>query len=76
MDYVARLQSLSSTQFKEITPKKEQVKEYEFKSGKLRVYLFKTLDGKIIVSGGFKNTQKQDIEHFRQIKQMYLSEEK
>ena len=73
MDLVANLQSLPETKFKDITPVKETVKEYEFKSKNLRAYAFhikKT--GKIVAYWGFKNSQKKDIVKFRSIKKQYL----
>ena len=73
MDLVSNLRLLPDTKVKDITPKKELIKEYEFKSRNLRVYAFKTDDGKIIVSGGFKTDQKRDLAHFRRIKKSYLS---
>lgn len=73
MDLVANLQSLPETKFKDITPAKETVKEYEFKSKNLRAYAFhikKT--GKIVAYWGFKNSQKKDIVKFQSIKKQYL----
>ena len=73
MDQVAQLKMLPQTKFKDITPKKESVKEYEFKTKHLRVYVFhmeKT--GKIVAYGGYKNSQKDDIPKFRSYKSRYL----
>jgi putative component of toxin-antitoxin plasmid stabilization module len=70
---IADLKSLPQTKFKDITPKKENNKEYEIKTHHLRVYLFhdkKT--GRIIVCGGKKGTQKSDIKYFRKIKKEYF----
>ena len=53
MNQVSQLKMLPQTKFKDITPNKESVKEYEFKSKHLRVYAFhleKT--GKIVAYGG------------------------
>ena len=73
MDLVANLQSLPKTKFKDITPAKENVKEYEFKSKNLRVYAFHIKQtGKIVAYWGFKNSQKRDIVKFRSIKKQYL----
>jgi putative component of toxin-antitoxin plasmid stabilization module len=73
MDLVANLQSLPKTKFKDITPPKETVKEYEFKSKNLRVYAFHIKQtGKIVAYWGFKNSQRKDIEKFRSIKRQYL----
>jgi len=73
MNQVSQLNMLPQTKFKDITPNKESVKEYEFKSKHLRVYAFhmeKT--GKIVAYGGYKNTQKDDIPKFRSYKSRYL----
>jgi hypothetical protein len=73
MNQVSQLKMLPQTKFKDITPKKETVKEYEFKSKHLRVYAFhieKT--GKIVAYGGYKNTQKEDIPKFRSYKSRFL----
>lgn len=59
MEAVSNNQSLPNTKFKEITPKKEKVKEYEVKTKHLRLYLIKHPDGKIVILGGYKNTQKK-----------------
>ena len=73
MNQVAQLKMLPKTKFRDITPAKEDVKEYEFKSKHLRVYAFhieKT--GKVVAYGGYKNTQKEDIPKFRSYKNRYL----
>ncbi|MGD2034172.1 MAG: hypothetical protein PVF73_03890 [Bacteroidales bacterium] len=72
MEFVANGESLPATKFKDITPKKKKIKEYEFKSKNLRVYAIKKEKGKIIILGGFKNRQKRDIRKFRSIKQRYI----
>ncbi len=73
MDLVSNLERLPSKKFKNITPKKELIKEYEFKSKNLRVYVFHLeKSGKIVARWGFKNTQKKDIMQFRSIKKQYL----
>ena len=73
MDYVANLGRLPKTQFRPLTPKKEYVKEYEFKTKHLRVYaIHEEKTGKIIICGGYKKDQKKDIKHFRSIKRQYL----
>ena len=73
MNQVSQLKMLPQTKFKDITPNKETVKEYEFKLKHLRVYAFhieKT--GKIVAYGGYKNTQKDDIPKFRSYKSRFL----
>ncbi len=74
MDHVANLNKrLPKKKFKNITPSKENIKEYEFKSKHLRAYAFhleKT--GKIVTVWGYKNRQKKDIKKFRSIKKHYI----
>lgn len=73
MDLVANLNRLPKEKFRDITPKKQTVKEYEFKTRHLRLYAIhieKT--GKVIVLGGYKNTQKSDIPSFRSLKSQFL----
>ena len=73
MDLVANLNRLPKEKFRDITPKKQTVKEYEFKTKHLRLYVIhieKT--GKVIVLGGYKNTQKSDISSFRSLKSQFL----
>ena len=74
MNLVAELRMIPKEKFKDITPEKDKVKEYEFKSKHLRVYVFhleKT--GKIVTWCGFKNTQQDDISNFRSIKRRFLN---
>lgn len=73
MNHVANLQSLPKEKFKDITPEGEVDKEYEFKSGDLRVYAIKKLNGKVIVFCGHKNSQDQDIRRFRSIKKTFIA---
>ncbi|MFZ1676726.1 MAG: hypothetical protein WAT91_05605 [Saprospiraceae bacterium] len=72
MEYLGNSGLLPETKFKNITPVKESVSEYEFKSKHLRMYAIQKTGGKIIVLGGFKNSQKKDIIRFRAIKKAYL----
>ncbi len=65
---------LSKEKFRDITPKKEAVKEYEIKAPNLRVYLIEhTHSGKIIIFAGRKTTQDKDITKFRNLKAEYLA---
>lgn len=71
MNYVSNLMTLPYQKFH---PLNNGDREYEFKSGDLRVYCFhleKT--GKIIAWGGFKNSQSEDIIQFRALKKRYLT---
>jgi len=73
MQEIAEGKVLPKEKFKDITPKKEIVKENEIKTRDLRVYLFHRVNtGKVIVCGGKKSTQKSDIRHFRNLKKAYL----
>lgn len=72
MEYVANNKTLPQNKFKDITPKKQKIKEYEFKSKHLRIYAIQQTNGKIIVLCGFKNNQKEDINKFRSLKKQYL----
>lgn len=65
---------LPKEKFRNITPKKELVKEYEIKTRHLRVYLFhEEKTGRIIVFGGKKTPQDKDIKHFRRLKREYFN---
>ena len=75
MDQVANMQLLPANKFRDITPTKDAVKEFEIKTPDLRIYLIKEL-GHIIILGGKKNTQADDIKKFRSIKQRYLQSKK
>ena len=73
MEQVANLRSLPDTKFRELKGSKEGVKEYEFKTKNLRLYVTKHPEsGKIVVMGGYKNSQKKDINSFRNLKKNYL----
>ena len=52
--------------------KKDRIKEYEFKSKHLRVYGIKAPTGSIIILGGYKTTQKNDINKLKRIKTEYI----
>ena len=73
-DHAANQLPLPKNKCKDITPKKEDVKEHEFKTRHLRAYSFQDKGtGKIVVCAGTKNTQKSDIKHFRKLKKEYLN---
>ncbi len=77
MEAYANLQMLPGSRFKELKrPKSDKIKDYEIKSGKHRVYLYKDSNGGIVVFGGSKNTQKSDIKRMRQIKNDYIKSHK
>ncbi len=72
MDEVAKGNGVSKQQWKDVTPAKELIKEYEIKAGDLRVFAIKIYNGKLIILGGFKNQQKSDFKRFRSLKKQYL----
>lgn len=75
MDLVSNLKTLPKTKFREITPKKENIKEYEIKSKHIRVYLFHVENsGKIVAYWGLKKNQKENIISFRKIKKEYIDQ--
>lgn len=72
LEFASNGEKLPITHFRDITPENEKIKEYEIKTKHLRIYAIKKDNGKIIVLGGFKNSQKKDINKFRSIKKRYL----
>lgn len=75
MDQLARMERLPVQKFRDITPRKETIKEFEIKTPDLRIYLIKE-EGHIIILGGMKSKQGNDIRVFRSIKQRYLQSKK
>lgn len=75
MNEVANNRLLPKTKFRDVTPQKEKVKEYEFKDGDLRVYAISKPGGKIVILGGCKNRQEKDFRTFRSLKAQYLKQE-
>ena len=70
---VSNNKSLPQEKFRNITPKNDNITEYEIKTKHLRVYLFhEKHTGKIIISGGKKTSQAKDIKHFRKVKKLYF----
>jgi hypothetical protein len=78
MNLVAELRVfLPKTKFRDITPSKDKIKEYEFKSDHLRVYAFHLeMTGKIVAYWGYKNNQDKDIKKFRSIKKLFIETQK
>lgn len=70
----AQLQRLAPSKYKELSGA-GPIKEFEFRSRNLRVYLFKLAGGKVIVLGGHndKKQQKQDIARLRRLKEEYCN---
>ncbi len=73
MDFVANGISLPQTKFREIKGDKINTKRYELKSKHLRVYLLNQPGGKMVVMGGYKNTQETDIRQFNSIVKEFTS---
>jgi hypothetical protein len=73
MDLIANGKSLPKTKFREIKGGKISAKRYEFKSKHLRIYAFSQPGGKIVVLGGYKNTQEADIRHLNSIVKDYIT---
>ena len=73
MNSVANLQSLPRTKYHFYDEGKDGVREFEFKTKHLRVYGITKKNGKIIILGGTKASQKADTTKFRSIKIKYLS---
>ncbi len=72
MQQVSELKTLPQEKHKDITPKNDLVKEYEIKTKHLRIYMFHDKEnGRLVVTGGKKTSQKSDIRHFRNIKKAY-----
>jgi hypothetical protein len=72
MNRKANLQPLNEKQFRDITPQRETVKEYEFKYQDLRAYGIKIPNEVLILVGGYKNQQPDDLRTFRSFKKQYL----
>lgn len=75
MERVANNEHVSGEKYHELEdrPKNDPYKDYEFKHGDLRVYAIKDSVGKIIIFGGFKNSQKKDIRKMRALKINYFN---
>jgi len=73
MNFVANGSLLPKTKFREVKGDKIKTKRYEFKSEHLRVYVFNQPGGKMVVMGGYKNTQEADIRQFNSIVKEFTS---
>jgi hypothetical protein len=74
IDYVSRGEKVPDSKFKELKrDKKDKIKDYEFRSRNLRVYVIKDSLGKVIVLGGYKSNQTSDLKRLRRIKKEYLN---
>lgn len=72
MEYFGDGKRLPGTKCKDITQAKDIIKEYEFKSKHLRVYAIQLIKKKLVIIGGYKNSQPQDIKKFRSLKKHFL----
>jgi len=78
MGYVADLKydRLDTTKYRELTGRKagDPYKDYEIKTKNLRLYFFKDESkGQIVVFGGTKDSQDEDIKRMRVIKHRYFN---
>jgi hypothetical protein len=75
MNDLANLKPLGK-KYKDVTPDKELIKEFELKTNDLRAYGIKDEKGNIIILGGKKSTQHEDYKTFRSVKKRYLESKK
>lgn len=65
---------IPETKFKRLKGSVGSSDEYEIKTKDLRVYIFReNQTGNIIIWGGRKSAQAEDIHQFRRIKQLYIN---
>lgn len=76
MNFIATGQSLPKTKFREIKGGNIQTKRYEFKSKYLRIYAFNKPNGKVVVLGGYKQTQENDINKLNAIVKEYIKSQR
>lgn len=72
MERISRNLPTPPDKFKPISDNHSLANEYEVKTKDLRIYLFRDRTGAIVVSGGKKSTQKQDINRFKNLTNEYL----
>lgn len=76
MGYIADLKydRLDKTKFRELSgrDKNDAHKDYEIKTKHLRLYFFKDVNGQVVVLGGTKGEQGEDIKRMRAIKKEYF----
>lgn len=76
MNFVAEGKSLPKTKFREIKGGNINTKRYEFKSKHLRIYAFHKPNGKVVVLGGYKQTQDNDIKKLNAIVKEYITSQR
>lgn len=70
-----RPKRLPKTRFRKLEISKVKCKVYEAKSGSIRIYLFHDEgNGRVIVTGGKKDDQKEDIESLKTTIKAYYGE--
>lgn len=72
MNYVANGQSLPETKFRIIKGNSSSLKQYEFKSKHLRIYVCPTHGGKLVIMGGYKKNQTSDLSKLKKLAKDYL----
>ncbi len=76
MDLVANLHYMPKSKYRELKGrrKSDKVKDFEIKKDDIRIYLFKDQSGNIVVFGGFKRNQTEDITRLRRIKSEFVNQ--
>lgn len=72
MEIVANLRPLPESKFHPYSDGKDGVREFEFKTKHLRVYVIEEVGGKIVILGGKKANQNKDQVKFRRLKKGYI----
>lgn len=72
IEHAANGNSLPNTKMRKYGGNKDGVTEYEFKSKHLRVWAIQQPHKKIVVLGGFKNSQANDESAFWALKKQFL----
>lgn len=73
MELKANGTPLPKKKFNEILGGKITTPRHEFKSEHLRIYTIQNANGRIIVMGGYKNSQPKDIRSFNSLVKEYTS---
>lgn len=73
MNQVANQKLVPKQKFHSLSDGKDGYKEYEFKSKHLRIYTIEYPNGKVVIFGGTKNNQPDDLRTFRALKKQFLS---
>ena len=72
IEYAANGNSLPEKKMRKYGGSKDGVAEYEFKSKHLRIWAIQQPNKKILIFGGFKNSQKADENSFWALKKQFL----